>query len=355
MARPNEGWKLRHPRGPHGSIKVRFSWAGVDHERSTGTRDTRRAEQEAARIYAQVIATEQAKPVRHAGSVDLERALTRWLGELSATLDPGTVGSYLDYSKSHWLPFFAGRHSVTTEAVAEYMRERLSRVSASTVRKELSALRGFVTWAASKRLMPEIVVPSVPKRTVGTKYEKRRRAAAIPLSVAEVQKILRALPAWSSSKKVDPFPIRARFIVAYESGLRPELLDQLSVPEHYQKGSDAMTITPELDKGRWARRVPLSQKARKALDEVCPEDGPIFGAHDYREHLRAAADAALPPDRAALFTGAHLRSARATHWLDEGAPITAVQFLLGHKRMETTARYVRAAEKAAETLVKKRR
>ena len=33
--------------------------------------------------------------------------------------------------------------------------------------------------------------------------------------------------------KVTEFPIRARFIVAYETGLRPGTLDALSVPQHY--------------------------------------------------------------------------------------------------------------------------
>jgi integrase len=143
--------------------------------------------------------------------------------------------------------------------------------------------------------------------------------------------------------------------VAYETGLRPTLLDLVSVPEHYRKGSDGIEITPELDKGRWDRRVPLSPRARKELDRVCSKSGPIFGKHDYREHIAKAAKKALSADRAALFCGAHLRSARLTHWLDQGAPITAAQFLVGHVRMETTARYIRATEKAARRLVTKKR
>jgi integrase len=252
------------------------------------------------------------------------------------------------------MPFFSGLHRLTDSDAVKYMQSRLAKVSANTVRKELSALRGFCRWAESERLIPMVVVPSVPKRATGTAYKHRRRSAAIELSPPEVQKIIKALPEWSSSPRVPAFPVKARFQVAYETGLRPELVDLLSVPENYRRGARFLNITKALDKGRWSRRVPLSPAARRALDRVCPKDGTIFGAHDYRTQIRRAAKKALPKDRAELFTGAHLRSARATHWLDKGAPLTGVQFLLGHLRMDTTAKYIRPSERAALAALKKR-
>ncbi len=354
MARPSEGWKLRPPRDQCGSYTVRFRWDGQDYERSTGEREPERAAEEAARIYARVVASPKRQRTAPRQVGELEGAVKRWLEALEATLDPRTVESYLDYANSHWIPFFPGIHHLTESELRRYMRMRLGKVTASSVRKELSALRGFIRWAAEEeRIMPLVPVPSVPKRTVGTPYEHRRRAPAIELSPIEVRKILAELPEWSSSPRVKPFPVKARFIVAYETGLRPELLDLLSVPEHYRRGADGIQITRSLDKGRWARRVPLSKRAQTALDRVCPADGTIFGKHDYRTPIRQAAQAALPPDRAKLFTGAHLRSARATHWLDSGAPITGVQFLLGHVRLETTAKYIRASERAARKILRR--
>lgn len=355
MARPSEGWKLRPPRGACRYHTVRFYWDGRDVERSTGTADPVRAAKEAARIYASVVSSPQRQraPSRVVG--DLEGAVGRWLDFIEATLDARTVESYSDFAHSHWFPFFKTLSAVNDDGCERYMQHRLGQVMASSVRKELSALRGFTSWATEKRLLPPVVVPSVPKRTVGTPYKHRRRAAAIPLSPKEVRKILAMLPEWSSSPRVEPFPVRARFEVAYETGLRPELLDLLSVPEHYRRGAKSLTITPELDKGRWARRVPLSPRARKALDIVAPKDGLIFGAHDYRSPLGRAARKALPPERAEIFTGAHLRSARATHWLDDGGSLTGVQFLLGHLHTETTAKYIRPSEKAAEAIVRRRR
>ncbi len=44
-----------------------------------------------------------------------------------------------------------------------------------------------------------------------------------------------------------------------------------------------------------------------------------------------------------------------THALEDGVPLPAVQFLVGNKRFETMARYVKAAEAEAERAVKRRK
>lgn len=361
MARPSSGWELRPPRPKCRNYTVRFWWQGRDVERSTGTADPERAAIEAALIYAREVqrAPERKPPTRAVG--ELEESVTRWLDSLVATHDAGTVGCYLDYANSHWLPFFSGMHSLTDAECDRYMRVRLTKVGAETVKKELSALRGFTSWATKEELIGRVVVPTVPKRTTGATYKNakgqavRRRAAAIPLSPREVRAIIKALPERSTSRKVAVFPIRARFEVQYETGLRPELIDLLSVPEHYRPKATHLRVPGEIDKARQARRVPLSAAAKRALDRVCPEKGLIFGHHDYREHLKLAAIDALPPERAELFCGAHLRSARITHWLDDGAPLTGVMRLVGHKRLESTAKYVRASDKAAESIVAPKR
>lgn len=354
MGRPSEGWKLRPPRGRNPYHTVRFHWQGADVERSTGTAEPERAAQEAARIYAAFIRKSigRKRVVSRQGS-ELEGACRQWLSELRSTLDCGTVASYADYVDSHWLDFFGSVHAITDESCNRYMRNRLGKVQASTVRKELSALRGFCRWAEL-----DVTVPSVPKRTLGTPYKDPRRKAAIAISRREAQRIIAALPERSSDRKDPsalPYPVRARFEVAYETGLRPATLDRLEAPEHYRKGAMEITITPAIEKIREPRVVPLTARARKALDRVCPKQGPIFGAHDYREPIWKAAKAVLGEHRAELFTMAHLRSAMITHSLDAGAPLTAVQHLVGHKHTSTTALYVRPGEAAARAWVNRRR
>jgi integrase len=53
-----------------------------------------------------------------------------------------------------------------------------------------------------------------------------------------------------------------------------------------------LLIRDEVDKNRFGRELPLSEAARRALDQVCPDMGLLFGSHDYRRLLREAAKAA---------------------------------------------------------------
>lgn len=354
MARKRQGFTIRQPI-PGGVRYVRFTCDGRTVERSTGTSDPEEAAREARRIYADAIAREKPrvrKRVRQ-GAVDLEEVVAGWLTSLATTHDPGTVKTWELYVDAHFEPFFGALHNFTTAQAELYMRERLGKVLADTVRREHTALRAFAGWAHANGFLPEpMIVPHVPRRAIGKPHSKRRRAKAIELSEEETRRLIALLPAWSTSKRVKRFPIRARFEVAYETGLRPELLNSLMAPLHYRKGQETIRITPDLDKGRWARDVPLSDAARRALDKVVPKSGLIFGRHDYREHLRAAAKAVLPPDRAERFNGAHLRSARVTHLLEQpNANLPGVQFLVGHRSTATTARYVRPSARAAREVL----
>lgn len=49
--------------------------------------------------------------------------------------------------------------------------------------------------------------------------------------------------------------MRQRFVIAFETALRPETLDRLSVPEHYVRGAATLTITDEIDKARFGRVI----------------------------------------------------------------------------------------------------
>lgn len=83
-------------------------------------------------------------------------------------------------------------------------------------------------------------------------------------------------------------------------------------------GGSVLAITDEIDKIRFGRELPLTEGARQALESVCPESGPIFGKHDYRDQLRKAAAKSVPPEQAKTFTAYDLRHARATEWAESG-------------------------------------
>lgn len=289
--------------------------------------------------------------------------MTAWLLWLTTTHADKTRKVWEDYGRSHFIPFFGSTEKLTESGCAEYRRVRLGKVLASTVRHELTALRNFVSFCALPDVggIPEpFAIAGVPKRVTGKAHPVRRRTAADPISPEDTLKIIALLPVWGGrrgperkdlgrkrSYKVKLFPIRARFVFGYETGLRPSTLDRLSVPEHYTKGSKVLRITPEIDKSRWGRDVPLTEKARKALDSVCPKEGLIFGWHDYRAHIKAAAKQVLKGEAAKRFAGSHLRSAMTTHELEQGKNIIGIQYRVGHKLLSTTSRYVKPSFRAA--------
>ncbi|RPH75589.1 site-specific integrase [bacterium] len=362
MGRKPTGWKLRPQRAPGRTITVRFWINGREFERSTGTSVESEAAREAARIYAYEVTHAPKRRARHGPGPELEELVAAWLVSLSSTHAANTVETWGMYASAHWLPHFGSLHNVNDLMCGQLMRSRLAKVQGDTVRKELSALRVFGRWLHENGFLSEkLEVPSVRKGALGTRFETRRRSAAVQLSPAECEAMIAALPEWSTSRKVKPFAIRARFLVGYETSLRPSTLDRLLTPEHYRRGSSTVTLTPGIDKNRFGREIPLSARARKALDAVLdrlpdvdgkPYAGPIFGWHNYRPHLAQAAKASLSKDRADVFCGAHLRSARITHWLEYTDNLPGVQYLAGHTQTNTTARYVRPSLRAALDVLK---
>lgn len=358
--------------------------------------DRRKATSEGARIVATEIARgarpKQAKPTAGArgGAQGLERLIASWLHSLKTTHQPTTRTTWEGYGSAHFLPHFVDAAGLTQERCAAYIKERLAEVLAVTVRKELTALRSLLEWAliADEIGAPEYarprpadpnqieqwardvvqsMVPGLPRRARGTPHPQRRRVAAFEISPEQAQAVLRGLPEWSKpGHGAEQFAVRARFIVAYETSLRPSTLDRITTPEHYRIGADRLRLTDDTDKARFGRDVPLTRRARRVLDHLlrayerrtgAPYTGPIFGHHDHRNYIRAAAERALPPSEAERFTGCHFRAHRITHLLEgpEGT-LPGTQHMAGHKLVSTTAKYVKPSFRAArETLGERER
>src|SRR5690349_4346578 len=187
MGRRAEGWTIRR-RVRGGVYYLRASIGGRQVERSTGHRDRAKASKEASRIYADMVRRERASAPRpkRRGEQELEGLIARWLAHRASSLDEETRATYEGYSSAHWIPFFGNLSGITTETCEDYLARRLTVVKARTVRKELSALRGFLRWCR----IDDVVVPSVGKNVTGTSFAKRRRAPAIELSPAEVTKLV---------------------------------------------------------------------------------------------------------------------------------------------------------------------
>ncbi len=354
MGRLAQGWKLEWRRG--------IGYARFTHDKrqflvSTGETDPRAARDEAARIYARTIATGAPRHVvAVAAHVPLVDAIAEWIASLEGQLDVTTLATYeTTYARGHWLPFYDSLDAMCSPAMRErYRSARLKAATASTVHRECTTQDRLLQWCHTMGYVTE-VPPRLKwnSHIVGTRVGPQREKAQ-ELTEAQVDAILAALPEWRErgprALEQKPFPIRDRFVFAYETSLRPATLSELVWGD---VGTGVLTVRREADKSRFGRDVPLSRLALQALARVKagaeqrrlpvgPRD-PIFGKHVFRKTLGHAARAAglttvCPYD---------LRHARATHLTDAGGPLTGVSFLLGHKQVTTTNIYIKGSARAA--------
>ncbi len=274
-----------------------------------------------------------------------------WLAHAEPQLR-GAFKTYKLYVKTHFAPFFQTIGGFTDEMCSRYVSHRLRSVQRSTLQKELSALRWLGDWCEEQKIMTR--APRVPKPrrgAVGTRHWPDRRSGSAEFARDEIELVMAALPEWSESKRVARFPIRSRFVVAMETGLRPSTLDRLEAPTDYAHGATVLRLRDEADKNFYGRELPLTERARAALDSVCPKSGLIFGRHDYRDALGRAAAVALPPNRAEEFTAYVLRHARLTEFAETGNLVGAA-FLAGHRQVTTINRYAKPNRRAAELVLK---
>jgi integrase len=342
VGRHATGWTIRLPKGRH-VYSVYFTHAGRTVERSTGQRERGEASRVAAEIYGRVVTGQAApRPVAE----DLVTLMGTWLTSYQDEHTPETSKIVEGYARS-LLAFFGSLDRFTPSGYAEYVRHRLGAVSRSTVRKEVSALRRFASWAETERDIRLPPVPGVPKKGgAGTRSHRARRRVATVLTPAEVARILDAMPVKSprSGTWLRPF-----FAVVWETGLRPySTIAKLRSPEHYRKGSDVLFIGSDVDKTKFQRELPLSKAALAALDVVCPaEGGLLFPAVD-KDAMRVSLTAAV--EKAGIVRPVSiydLRHSRLSQLANSGAPLAGVSFLAGHKYLSTTSLYVQSSAAAA--------
>jgi integrase len=340
-------WTIEKRRGSR-CFRVRFSYQGCRFEESTRTSDVAEAQKRAAQLYASVVTGEHQPRVRLLANANtpVDELGSLWLSEQDYT-----DGPWLTYLR-HWQDHFKTFDALCRPgAIAGYWESRLRNVLWQTVNKECGPLRDLLDWCERKGLLTaRIEVPALPSRKKranrGTPFRQRRRGKATELTAEQARALVALLPEYSTSKKDASFPIRARFAVMLETGLRPKTLDQLRAPEHYTKGAAVLRVTADIDKSEYARELPLTDEARAALDSACPSQGLIFGKHDYRPQLSKAAGLALPPHLAATFTAYDFRHRCATELAATG-DLTGAAYLMGHKQVTTLNRYAKPQQSAA--------
>ena len=247
---------------------------------------------------------------------------------------------------------WAAANGALPEAMSPRMVRRFAGVlsergmSKTTVARKLASIRTFY-----RHLVQRGELEASPADLVAT--PKRDSYLPRVLKPAEVVEILDGIPAG------DPLELRDRalFELAYSSGLRAEELVNLDTTdidpdaeELRVTGKGSKTRTVPAGEPAWRAIAAYLERARPKLAAAAPElrrtepalflskRGRRLSTSDVRRRLtrateRAGAGAGVSPHT--------LRHSFATHLLEGGADLRAIQELLGHASISTTQTYTR--------------
>lgn len=319
-------------RGVHG---IRWKEAnGKRPEVSLRTKDINEAKRLAPLVYAEYVgggSKEGATNFLVSPSTKMSELIAEWIAAiLGSEATQGTCDTYVTYGR-HWLKHMKLLGDLRTKCIDDYKSARLKVVIADTVRLEFSALRRFCRWLKSQeriRQVPEF--PEIGDKVTGTKFKVRRRQKpTVVFTPEQMDRVIDKMPEWSERKvKGKHFPVRGFFEVLRETGLRPITLERLVGRDLTVSG---LHVRLEADKNRWERVVPLTSRARRALEDAMPSDRNelIFGDHEWDRLFERAVLEALGPEMADRMTTYDLKHGLVTELFDNGAPETGIQFLTG--------------------------
>lgn len=292
-----------------------------------------------------------------APGTSLEVLMAEWRGAMVTVVDSETINKMYRPHSRHIAEFFEDKPAnIVKGRIFDYCRDRLGKVHRSSLQKELSTLRGFLTWCVERELLDAApVIPELPRKATG-KRAKPERVNTV-LTPDEARGTIAFLPEWATSSRTgETFPVRARFELAYDSALRGATINRLVAGKHYVKGWEELRLSADIMKSRRPSVLPLNARARAALDRVCPDSGLIFGKHSFRGLLPAAAAKAvaagvLPAEKARTLSPYDLRHSRATEYAEKSDNLSGIQALLDHRDLKSTMRYIHPTAKAAKAVL----
>lgn len=271
-----------------------------------------------------------------------------------------TLQSYrrdLEDAGEHLAGETGGLAGASSDALRAYLDSIARRgFAASSQARKLSTLRQFFKFLYAEGMRPDD--PSGP-------VDGPRKARPLPkvLSVAETGRLLDRAAEVAATGEPGDVRMHALVEVLYATGLRVSEL--VSLPASVATRDERFFVIR--GKGGKERMVPLSPKARAAMrqwlalrnaDAKSAESPWLFPSHSEQGHLPRqvfardlkilAASAGIAANRVSPHV---IRHAFASHLLQNGADLRAVQELLGHSDISTTQIYTHVLEERLVRLV----
>ncbi len=222
----------------------------------------------------------------------------------------------------------------------------------ATVARKSAALRRFFGFLHEEALRDDDPSAALPRPPIARSLPKT-------LSHADIDRLFAALSAELAGGKPLSYRLAALVELLYGSGMRASEL--VSLPYHAIRGDAPFLILT--GKGGRERLVPISDRAMASVAawrEHLADDSrwlfPSRKSHLSRIRLyqlikQLAAGAGIPPERVSPHV---LRHAFATHLLEGGADLRALQMLLGHADIATTQIYTHIDSARLVALVNQR-
>lgn len=275
----------------------------------------------------------------------MREALERFLIELSASrrASAHTVAAYrrdvsavLDFAAGEGKPVAPERWDRALIEAA-MRRKTVAGHSARSVARALSACRAFSRFCARRGILPA-------DPAAGLRNPRLPQRIPRPMPAPLLQRALDRLAGEDLVSRRD----RALLEVAYSSGLRVSELVSLNRGDLDASAS----VVRVRGKGRRERITPIGRSALAALDRYLEASGrsalepgaPIFVGRGGRRLGVRAVQRVVKLRLASLALGLRvsphtLRHSFATHLLDRGADLRAIQEMLGHRSLRTTQVY----------------
>ncbi len=280
----------------------------------------------------------------------LADARERWLAELVALggRSEKTVSAYradltgflefLQRYEGNGLGISALGHLTTRTMRAWMAEERTRGLSSRSMARALSAVKNFVSWIAEREGFD-------PTPVLMARAPRFQKSLPRPLAEDAARAILDTVELQSDTDWVAARDV-AVVTLLYGCGLR--ISEALGLTAEALPLGETLRIRGKGGKERVVPVVPVARAAVEAYLRACPwqiePDGPIFrgvrgGALNARHIQKVMAGARAQLGLPATATPHALRHSFATHLLNAGGDLRAIQELLGHASLSTTQAY----------------